>query len=277
MAGIFKRFFKAGIEHGINLIKDAEYREYCRLLTLYEKCPRFVEKSFTVGLLKLTVPDIPSFLFTYYELFIEEIYKFRTDKTEPIIIDIGSNVGLSILYFKKLFPGSKIIGYEADPYIFTFLEKNLKNNGASDVILENKAVWIDNGQLDFFSEKADGGRINKTAEINNTTVQVYAVDIRDVLNNYCEIDFLKIDIEGAEHQVIPKSVGLLDRVKNIFVEYHSFQNEKQNLDEILNVLIDAGFTINIQSIDTPKAPYVHDYKQNYFNMQLNIFGRRDEC
>jgi predicted nucleic acid-binding protein len=57
MAGTFKRFFKAGIEHGVNLIKDADYREYCRLLTLYDKCPRFVERSLTAGPLKLTVPD----------------------------------------------------------------------------------------------------------------------------------------------------------------------------------------------------------------------------
>ncbi len=275
MAGTFKRFFKAGIEHGVNLIKDADYREYCRLLTLYDKCPRFVEKKLTAGPLKLTVPDVPSFLFIYHELFIDGIYKFRTDKTDPVIIDIGANIGLSILYFKKLFPNSKITGYEADPYIFTFLKKNLENNGVRDVVLENKAIWIDNVQLDFLSEKADGGRVTEATKNSNATVKVEAVNIVDVLNSYSEIDFLKIDIEGAEHQVIPKCNGLLGKVKHIFVEYHSWTGEKQNLDEILSVLLNAGFTINIQSFNTPKTPYVHNYKPDSLNMQLNIFGKRE--
>lgn len=274
MAGIFKRFFKAGTEHGINLINDSDYREYCYLMTLYDRFPRFTEKSLRAGTMDLIVPDMPSFLSTYRELFVDKIYNFQTTNKQPIIIDIGANIGLSILFFKKIYPNAQITGYEADPYIFTFLKNNLEQNGVNDVVLENKAIWIDNVQLDFFSEKADGGRISKVTE-SNKTVRIEAVDIRDELNKYSEIDFLKIDIEGAEHQVIPKCNGLLEKVKHIFVEYHSFPNERQNLDEILHILIDAGFTINIQSIDTPKSPYIHHHDKNHFNMQLNIFGKRD--
>lgn len=274
MAGTFKRFFKAGIKHGIKLIKNNDYRDYCLLLTLYEKLPRFSEKTLKAGPFKLSVPDMPSFLFSYNELMVDEIYKFKSNKESPVIIDIGANIGLSILYFKKIYPEAQITGYEADPYIFNYLKKNLNNNHAEDVVIENKAIWISNGELNFFSEKADGGKIETSSEINKSTIKVEAIDIKDVLENHSEIDFLKIDIEGAEHQVIPECSGLLDKVKHIFLEYHSIQGEKQKLDEILNVLISSGFTINIQSIDPPKSPYIYKYEPNTFNMQLNIFGKR---
>lgn len=134
-------------------------------------------------------------------------------------------------------------------------------------------MWVDNVQLDFFSERADGGKVcGPTGSCN--TVVVDAVNIIDEIKEYSEIDFLKMDIEGAENQVIPKCKGFLGKVKHIFVEYHSFPNEKQNLDEILHVLISAGFTISIQSIDAPKTPYLHSCDENQFNMQLNIFGKR---
>lgn len=274
MAGTFKRFFKAGIKHGARLIKDSDYRDYCRLLTLYDKCPRFSEKTLKAGNLKLTVPDVPSFLFAYNEIFLDEIYKFRSAEESPVIIDIGANIGLSILYFKKLYPEARITGYEADPYIFDYLKKNLENNDIRNVRLVNKAVWINNTTLNFFSEKADGGKIETSSRANESTIKVEAADIKEILNNHPEIDFLKMDIEGAEHQVIPESSGLLDKVQHIFVEYHSIQGEKQNLDEILNILINAGFIINIQSVDSPESPYVHEFDTRSFNMQLNIFGKK---
>jgi FkbM family methyltransferase len=274
MAGIFKRFFKEGIIHGIRLIKDSDYRDYCRLLTLYEKLPRFSEKLLRAGKLKLIVPDLPSFLYSYHELFVDNIYKFESNKDNPIIIDIGANIGLSILYFKKIYPKAQITGYEADPYIFACLKQNLENNLAEDVVIGNKAVWIQNTKLAFFSEKADGGRIESPQKTNSGTIEVDAIDVKEIVKKHSKIDLLKIDIEGAEHQVVPECSGLLDNVRQIFVEYHSIEGEKQNLDKILAVLINAGFTINIQSVNPPSSPYIYECHHGAFNMQLNIFGKK---
>ncbi|MDD5598545.1 MAG: FkbM family methyltransferase [Victivallaceae bacterium] len=224
--------------------------------------------------MKLIVPDLPSFLYSYHELFVDNIYKFESNKDTPVIVDIGANIGLSILYFKKLYPKAKITAYEADPYIFACLKQNLENNHAEGVVIENKAVWIQDTKLAFFSEKADSGRIETSPKTNSDTIEVDTVDVKKIVKKYSEIDLLKIDIEGAEHKVIPECSGLLGKVRHIFVEYHSVQNERQNLDEILNVLISAGFTVNIQSINHPQTPFVHKYEPHVFNMQLNIFGKK---
>ena len=76
-------------------------------------------------------PDQQSFAWTYLELFLNESYKFipRSEKNDPIIIDCGANIGVSVVYFKKLFPKSKIIAFEPDPFLFKYLKKNIEKNG----------------------------------------------------------------------------------------------------------------------------------------------------
>ena len=72
----------------------------------------------------LFIHDIASFELCNYELFVQHMYKFVAKTQEPFIIDCGANLGMSIIYFKELYPLSKIIAFEADDYIFSFLEKN---------------------------------------------------------------------------------------------------------------------------------------------------------
>ena len=61
------------------------------------------------------------------------------------------------------------------------------------------------------------------------------------------VDFLKLDIEGAETTVIKDCADYLGNVDNIFVEYHSFLSEKQTLDELLNILKKTNFRVQIQT------------------------------
>src|SRR5688500_10055596 len=48
------------------------------------------------------------------EIFVREIYRFETDIRNPVIIDCGSNIGLSVLYFHKSYPGARILAFEPD-------------------------------------------------------------------------------------------------------------------------------------------------------------------
>ncbi len=87
---------------------------------------------------------------------------------------------------------------------------------------------------------------------------------------------LKIDIEGAETQVLEDCADVLHHVERIFVEYHSFSNQPQNLHRLLAVLANAGFRYNVQHIGVFSShPFVKI--QSYLNMdnQLNIFAVRE--
>ena len=85
------------------------------------------------------------------EIFVEEVYSFKAETNMPKIIDCGANVGLSIIYFKKLYPDAIIIAFEADRDIFNMLSQNLLSLHISDVEITNKAVWKEDTKLQFLS------------------------------------------------------------------------------------------------------------------------------
>src|SRR5262249_38196151 len=101
------------------------------------------------------------FLYSLNEIFLEEVYKFESSNPKPLILDCGANIGLSVIYFKMLFPGSRIIAYEPDLEIFRTLKKNLSQFDYPDVDLINKAVWTCETELDFYAEGTLGGRIEE--------------------------------------------------------------------------------------------------------------------
>jgi hypothetical protein len=90
-----------------------------------------------------------------------------------------------------------------------------------------------------------------------------------------DIDFLKIDIEGAEFEVLNDSIDMLHNVKNIFIEFHSFVGQEQKLPEILNVLKIAGFRLHISAPGLVSTSPLFELQQ-YAGMdnQINIYGFR---
>jgi FkbM family methyltransferase len=105
--------------------------------------------------------------------------------------------------------------------------------------LVNKALWSEKTTLEFYSEGAEGGRLgNEIKEIKNI-VKVETILLSEYLQK--QVDFLKIDIEGAEYNVLEECQNYLKNVKNIFVEYHSFSNKIQVLERILTILKNSVF------------------------------------
>jgi hypothetical protein len=91
-----------------------------------------------------------------------------------------------------------------------------------------------------------------------------------------EIDLLKIDIEGAEYEVIKDCKDKLKFIKNLFVEYHSTFEDQHKLVEILSIINDAGFNFYIKEANNvfPK-PFIKNKINTPFDIQLNIFAFRN--
>lgn len=217
--------------------------------------------------------DSVGFLHSIDEIVKDEIYQFESDKESPLIIDCGSSFGLSIYFFKKLNPKSRIIGFEADSEIFKLLKMNVSNFPNNDnIIIHNKAVWTKNERLSFYREGSLAGSLNTDFGNKSEVIEIQAIDLKDYLNQ--SVDFLKLDIEGAENQIIFHIKDLLKNVKNLFLEYHGIIGEPQNLGDILNLLSDVGFEYYIRLAgETMKRPFI-DKTPLKFNQQLNIFCYR---
>ncbi|MEY2701671.1 MAG: hypothetical protein RLY43_304 [Bacteroidota bacterium] len=240
---------------------------------MFRLYPRY--KTFSTYLFgkKFFIPDKSSFMFMYEEIFEKEIYKFDTQKQNPLIIDAGANIGLSTLYFKKLFKNAKVISFEPDPYIFNFLEKNIINQKLSDITLINKGLSNKEDTTNFYSEKSDGGRIAQK-EDKDSIIQVQLTKLSPFLNE--EVDFLKIDIEGSEIEVLKECKDNLKNVKNIFVEFHSLTSKEQELDSLLQILKENGFRYYIENVGIHSDfPFLKINQYSGYDLQLNIWGYRN--
>jgi len=216
------------------------------------------------------VPDVQSFIWQFKEIFVDEIYKFEITETEPVIYDCGANIGMSVVYFKRLYPNAKIKAFEADPIITQYLQNNLSKNNINDVEIINSAVWVNYDGVEFSIEGADGGSIYGNAN----KIKIPSIRLKDFIEEESKIDMLKIDIEGAEYEVLKDCKDSLDRVQNIFIEYHSWNNNKQRLSEILNIIENNGFRYYIENITKRNSPFINRAEQNLMDLQLNIFGNK---
>lgn len=195
---------------------------------------------------------------TITEIFESGPYDFSAAKAEPFIIDVGSNLGVSILYFKQQHPSAKILCFEPDPISYKLLEENVSENNLDNITLVNAAVAKSEGKVklfgQIFSESPDS-RGNSIVEgwanqrIKNDCVLVSAVRLSSYIN--AEVDVLKIDIEGAEQQVLEEIKDKLYLVRELFVEVHVTKeiSHINSLHRIVEILKENNFDVSVERRD----------------------------
>lgn len=237
--------------------------------------PRYTKTTTLLENHEIIIPDSASFLFMHKEIFKEYIYNFKTLNPIPYIIDGGANIGLATIYLKLLYPSAKIIAFEPDSNIFDTLTNNINSFEFKNVELVQKGLWNENKTLSFKSEGADGGLIADIDKTVSATETIEVVSLKPYLQN--QVDFLKLDIEGAETIVLKDIQDDLDRVDRIFVEYHSFVGQPQTLNEIIDILTKANFRLymSIPGNNSLKSPLMGLGNYNNMDFQLNIFGYKE--
>lgn len=143
-----------------------------------------------------------------------------------VVLDIGSNIGASILFFHEQFPAAKIYGFEPHPATFGVLEKNVGaissvkifnyGLGAADAEV---SVPFDNADFSRFMGKTEGA--DWSGPLTPTSCQVrHAGRVVENLG-LTKIDLIKIDCEGAEYDVLTSlPFERLRRCKWIVGEMH---------------------------------------------------------
>ena len=264
------RFTPPQFVHWGKCLLSKDYRTRARHLRKIRSIPRF-QPTITEILGKPTeIVDSGSFLWMYREIFEQEIYRFRSTSAEPYIIDGGSNIGLSVLYFKHIYPRSRVVAFEPDKNIFEVLQRNVARHDCQNVELHCRALWTSETTLGFFNQGADGGHV-VTDDITPDSV-VPTARLRDFLDR--NVDLLKLDIEGAETEVLLDCADRLGNVRNLFVEYHSFEQRAQSFHILTRVLSDAGFRLHIHPPVTSAQPFMKRDVHEGMDMQLNVFAFR---
>jgi FkbM family methyltransferase len=185
----------------------------------------------------IRIADGPTFYHQYRYIFENGVYHFQAQRSNPVIIDGGSNAGLSILYFKELYPSSRVVAFEPDPDIFAILKENVGRNALGDVTLINAGLGPESGSYTFTQRDADAGSFDDSE--NGILARM------ETLSSYLEepVDFLKLNIEGQELSVLreAEASGRLQMVRQLALEYHDWAAEDQRLAAILDLLSRQGY------------------------------------
>lgn len=219
------------------------------------------------------IMDGGSFAHSYRTFFRRRIYSFEVAHECPYIIDCGANIGVSVAWWKRIYPNSRVLAFEADPDIFQVLKKNCGH--LPDVKLVNAAVWNREGEASFLAKGGEGGHLALFSDHKVASTVAPCVRLRTFLTEKC--DFLKMDIEGAEVEVIRDSVDSLHNVSRMFVEYHSFTSRKQFLGETLSNLENAGFRIHVHVELHSPLPFQEILEFNEKDLGLDLFCFRKQA
>lgn len=206
--------------------------------------------------LKVNYFTYESFFLLFREIFLRNIYFFQSEKTNPIIIDSGANIGMATLYYKWLYPNATIYAFEPDPETFKILHKNISQNDLKDVLLFNVALTDKKGKVDLNTDLENPGLLSMSVIYKRKTkdsLKVASSSLSEFIRDK-SIDFLKMDIEGAENMVIRELIKSkkIKLIKEMIIEYHhGINNNWQEFSFFLELLSNSHFRYRIESQAIP--------------------------
>ncbi len=162
------------------------------------------------------------------------------------IVDAGSNIGSFAIFVKHLYPNVQISCIEPDRENFKILESNLKPfQEESSIQLYQAGLMAEHGLYLAIDDTFRGGsHCSRQVVFSDKSTSLKSVSMQSVLNdrNWGELDFLKIDIEGAETFLInPKTdISFLKKTKVIAIEIHDETNARK---AIYSLLQNEGFML----------------------------------
>jgi len=209
-----------------------------------------------------------TFRYLFDTIFMQLQYYFQLKKENPLIIDCGSNIGISILFFKLLYPEAYIVGFEPDETTFKKLQENIRKNSLKKVELHRKALSDTEGLKEFYYYPDHPGSLSMSLIQEREEKKCQKVE-SVVLSKYINktVDFLKLDVEGAEIGVL-QELNDSDKLRQIQLmaidyhhhfEHHRFTQQNDNLSKILGILEDSNFGYQIQA--DLEIPVVKGYFQ----------------
>lgn len=230
--------------------KRGLFRTLCRtyLLSLKDRSRRI---TYVHGY-KVSYADYSSFIYLLETLFFQREYAVNLDSAPSLILDCGSNIGMSILFFHKAFPEAKIVGFEPDPTAFQYLKTNIINNQLSDKVTIHSVALCDyQGTADFFVDPDVEGSLFMSSHSERLSMHKISVPCEKLSDYITEpVGLLKLDIEGSEMQVLRDLVDTkkINLVSHLLIEYHHhIRQEEDNISELFSLVEKLGFGYQIRA------------------------------
>ncbi len=182
-----------------------------------------------------------------YDTF-EGSYHLPPSDLRPIesILDLGSNIGLTMVHYAALFPEARILGAELDAGNYWVCKKNIEPFGERCRVT-HAAVWHEPGEVAYAGTRESGYAIvTKTGAAAKDRVRTITMEALIEKLGVPIVDFVKMDIEGAEREVLRNAGPWIDRVRCLKVEVHPHKaSELYTVDDCLADLTGLGMRCSL--------------------------------
>ena len=194
------------------------------------------------------------------------------------VIDIGANIGAFTVPVAKI--AKKVFSFEPEKDNFSLLKKNIKLNNLKNVYLFNCGILYKDGKKKLFLTPKPGGEYSLYLKSDYPEI-IKVISLRRVFEDnsieFCH--FLKIDAEGSEYEILKNLPSdYFKKIGIIALEYHDYI-VKNELKNIIKLLIDTGFKLKVIYEDYPKRGIIIAKKSKksfilYLTNHLNYFISR---
>lgn len=251
---VFMRSFLRGLRSDIittwRIVRH--YRSWIRVLVDFRTL-RGWKQNLRGPLTSITLRHGPSVLMrratadlgALHEVTFLRVYFPGSWRVEPTdtVIDLGAHIGSFALFAALQAPRGRVIAYEPQPENAAILRQNIKRNRFQNVEMVEAAVGKTRSRrpLTFSPTSTTIHSFDGPPDAASSLVPV--VTLADVFEDHRidACDFLKIDVEGAEFDILESEPSLLPRIGKIALEYHNTLRMKR----LLPLLERHGFQVRV--------------------------------
>lgn len=176
------------------------------------------------------------------------VFRFwqRALKAGATFFDVGANIGLyAVPACRIVGPTGKVVCFEAHPSTYAFLARNLARNCSGGVTAENMAVGRGPGEIRIAFDSRNPGETHIARDDERgDTVQMTTLDDYCARKQIARVDYLKIDVEGYETEVLHGARGIIGRNEQILIQTEYEPKHLQRYGDpsaMTMLLVEGGF------------------------------------
>lgn len=176
----------------------------------------------------------------FHETFIKQFHVPPEEINPATVLDLGCNIGLTVAHYELLWPHAEIIGVELDAENCLVARRNCRRSR-----ILNVAASADSGQRTYSGAEEWGFRLDPAGD---RVIEARTLDeLIDLFGD--RVDFIKMDIEGAEWEVVTGPRDWLASVGSLLIEIHGTEGRRQaGMDEMMGYLREEGFTCRTHDV-----------------------------
>ena len=188
-------------------------------------------------------------MISYFGDEFDDLFDFMTKYLSPgmTYVDVGANIGSHVVNAARIVSsevGGQVYAFEADPETFVILEKNIALNKLRAVDARNICVTAEEGEVTLFLNR-DSAK-NSTVRSSGRAVKMPGIPLSKLLPKGASIDLLKIDVEGADLDVLRGAKGIFETSPPavVVIEAYDVRTGRDNSAGISQFLIEHGYSMN---------------------------------